>query len=108
MESLSGSFSLVDEFNEYFFDLEKDFYDYLNEIKYDYEKCSLCSALINYRRNKANELKSKEYMVFTNDTLIAIVENKPKTKEELLNTYGFSNKRYCKFGNDIIKIVLNN
>lgn len=58
-----------------------------------------------YRQNKALELNLPAYCIFNNKSLDEILNNLPKTEEEMYNIIGFGKKRVEKYGNDIIEIV---
>lgn len=62
-------------------------------------------AFKEYRQNKALELNLPVYCIFDNKSLDDILNNLPKTEEEMYNIIGFGRKRVEKYGNDIIEIV---
>lgn len=61
--------------------------------------------LMDFRSKRANELNAKPYYIYTNKTLDAIVEMKPKTMDELLKVEGIGVKKANEFGEEILKLV---
>ncbi|WP_241773331.1 HRDC domain-containing protein [Bacillus sp. LL01] len=62
------------------------------------------SLLTEYRRTRAQELNVKPYYIYTNKTLDAILEKKPKTIKTLLEIEGIGTKKAEEFGEGIISI----
>ncbi|CUU48413.1 HRDC domain-containing protein [Clostridium beijerinckii] len=61
-----------------------------------------------YRNEKAKEEgynALKYHYVFSGSTINNLVENKPKTTEQLLNIKGLGEVKINKYGNDILKII---
>lgn len=52
---------------------------------------NLYNHLKEYRLQKSREENIKAYMVFTNEMLDALIEIRPKSRNELLNIKGFGN-----------------
>ncbi|MFT8352303.1 HRDC domain-containing protein [Clostridium saccharoperbutylacetonicum] len=53
----------------------------------------------------SKEENLKPFMVFTNQELDLIVENKPKNDGELMKIRGFGIKKVEKYGEAILKII---
>ena len=66
---------------------------------------ALIAELKKYRLDKSKELDFKPYMIFSNDTMMDIVSNKPISKVELIAVKGFGDKKAEMYGQDIIEIV---
>ncbi|WP_394234132.1 HRDC domain-containing protein [Niallia oryzisoli] len=66
---------------------------------------NLYNDLKNYRLQKSREEDIKAYMVFTNEMLDALIENRPKSRDELLKIKGLGNKKIEKYGEDILSII---
>lgn len=60
-----------------------------------------------YRLKTSREEGFKPYMVFNNEELNSLIENKPKNKDELLKIKGFGPKKVEKYGEAIITILNN-
>lgn len=60
-----------------------------------------------WRRDKANKEGIKPYIIFSDSTLIEIVNRLPKNKEELFEVRGVGEKKVQKYGDDIIKLINN-
>lgn len=58
-----------------------------------------------YRMKISKEDCLKPYMVFTNEELNSLIENKPKNKEELFKVKGFGPKKVEKYGECILEII---
>lgn len=65
----------------------------------------LKKSLMEFRSKRARELNAKPYYIFTNKTLDAIVEIKPKTLDELLKVEGIGAKKADEFGEEILRLV---
>lgn len=65
----------------------------------------LFEALKIWRKNKAYEEKIKPYIIFSDTSLIAISNSKPKTLDELLEIRGVGTKKIESYGNDILEII---
>ncbi|MDE6272157.1 MAG: AAA family ATPase [Muribaculaceae bacterium] len=73
----------------------------------DIENPDLYRRLAEWRRDKAEELNIKPYMIFSNKTLIDISNTLPENLYAMLNIYGISNAKNQKFGRDVIDIIEN-
>lgn len=61
-----------------------------------------------YRYNKAKEEKIQPYMIFSNEVLEQIIENNPKSKEELLKIKGIGKIKVDKYGDEILEVISKN
>ncbi len=90
----------------------KNFIETIKEIKEekpknkDLELDDLYQRLKTWRKAKAEEEKLPAFWIFTNTTLEEIVKKHPKTKEDLLKVKGFGQKKFEKYGQAILEIVL--
>lgn len=73
------------------------------EICVDYR-----GLLKSYRLEKSKELNIKAYMIYSNEQLELLLEEKPLSIEMLLKVKGFGPKKAELFGEDIISIFKNN
>lgn len=69
---------------------------------------TLKAALMEFRTNRAKELESKPFYIFTNKMLDSLLEKKPLTTDQLLEIDGFGPKKVEAFGEDIIAIISRN
>lgn len=60
-----------------------------------------------WRKNKANSQGIKPYIIFSDTTLMELANKNPKTKDELLSVRGMGEKKYERYGEDILKIMNN-
>ncbi|MGM0838022.1 MAG: HRDC domain-containing protein [Bacillota bacterium] len=65
----------------------------------------LRSLLMEYRKTRAQELDVKPYYIYTNKTLEAILERKPRTIKALLEIEGIGPKKAGEFWEGIIAII---
>lgn len=65
----------------------------------------LYKLLKEYRSKVSKEENIKPFMVFTNQELDLIVENKPKSNSELLKIRGVGPKKVEKYGESILQII---
>ena len=63
------------------------------------------SLLKEYRLRISKEEGIKAFMVFSNQELDSLVQNKPKNKRELLQVKGFGEKKVEKYGEAILSIL---
>ena len=66
---------------------------------------TLKENLIQWRREKAKELKLSAFIILTNRTLLTISDAAPLSAEELLAIRGVGNILYERYGEDILRIV---
>ena len=71
----------------------------------DVKDQELFEALREWRYAKCKEQEINAYRIITQKTLIQIVNNKPKTEEELLKLHGIGEAKLKEFGNEILEIV---
>lgn len=81
-----------------------------NKVNDDYEfssleVSSLEEELKEFRRVKSIEENIKPYIIYTNQQLQELVDNKPTNKEELLQMNGFGEVKVEKYGDAIIEII---
>ncbi len=69
------------------------------------EEQKLFTLLRSFRLKISEKEKVPAFRVFHDTELKNIARQRPKTKEELLNIKGIANKKYEKYGVDILKIV---
>jgi len=65
----------------------------------------LFNKLKSWRRERAIKEGIRPYIIFSDATLIEIVNRIPKSKEELFDIRGVGEKKVLKYGEDIIKII---
>lgn len=58
-----------------------------------------------WRRNKASKEGIKPYIIFSDSSLIEIVNNLPKNEEELIQIRGVGEKKVFKYGKEILQII---
>ncbi len=63
-------------------------------------------ALRSERAAKAREMRMPPYTIFADKTIYDLIAKKPKTKEELLGVYGIGQAKAEKYGEMILKILL--
>ena len=66
----------------------------------------LVTVLKDYRRNKSTELGVPPYRIYSNNVLNEIASTRPCTQEMLLSIKGFGKKTYENYGEDILRICL--
>ena len=65
----------------------------------------LFDILKKWRRDKAHIENIKPYIIFSDSTLIEIVNKRPKTKEELLELRGVGEKKVDKYSTELFNIL---
>jgi ATP-dependent DNA helicase RecQ len=65
----------------------------------------LFEALKKWRKEKAYKERIKPYIIFSDTSLIAISNSKPKTLEELLEIRGVGTKKIEAYGNELLNIL---
>lgn len=68
----------------------------------------LFEALKKWRKEKAYKEKIKPYIIFSDTSLIAISNSKPKTLAELLEIRGVGAKKIEAYGNELLSIIATN
>lgn len=71
----------------------------------DVKDNELFEALREWRYAKCKEQEISAFRIITQKTLIQIVNNKPKTEEELLKLHGIGEAKLKEYGNEILEIV---
>uniref|UniRef100_A0A6C0CEJ1 HRDC domain-containing protein n=1 Tax=viral metagenome TaxID=1070528 RepID=A0A6C0CEJ1_9ZZZZ len=66
----------------------------------------LVTVLKDYRRNKSTELGVPPYRIYSNNVLNEIACKRPGTQAALLSIKGFGKKTYENYGEDILRICL--
>lgn len=66
----------------------------------------LFEALKKWRKEKAYKERIKPYIIFSDTSLIAISNSKPKTSEELLEIRGVGTKKIEAYGNELLNIII--
>ena len=62
----------------------------------------------NWRRERAYNDGIKPYIIFSDATLIEIVNKLPKSKEELIDIRGVGEKKVQKYGDEILQLISKN
>ena len=65
----------------------------------------LAQRLRVWRQQKSLDEKVELYMIMQNVTLEEIAEKKPKTKAEFIDIKGFGEKKYSKYGLEILSLI---
>lgn len=68
----------------------------------------LFEELKKWRKEKAYKERIRPYIIFSDSSLIEIVNNMPKTKEELLEIRGVGTKKIEAYGDNILEIIKKN
>ena len=76
------------------------------ETPKDLELNDLYQKLKTWRKAQAEEEKLPAFCIFSNQVLEGIVKKRPQIKEELLNIKGFGEKKFEKYGKQILGIIL--
>ena len=76
------------------------------ETPKDLELDDLYQKLKTWRKAQAEEEKLPAFCIFSNQVLEGIVKKRPQIKEELLNIKGFDEKKFEKYGKQILEIIL--
>ena len=76
------------------------------ETPKDLELDDLYQKLKMWRKAQAEEEKLPAFCIFSNQVLENIVKKRPQIKEELLNIKGFGEKKFEKYGKQILEIIL--
>lgn len=84
---------------------DDDFAKEMVAVQQELNNSDIYEELKKYRLEVSKQNNLKAYMVFTNEMLDALVELKPRTKEELLQIKGFGEKKVEMFGEKILEII---
>lgn len=76
------------------------------ETPKDLELDDLYQKLKTWRKAQAEEEKLPAFCIFSNQVLESIVKKRPQIKEELINIKGFGEKKFEKYGKQILEIIL--
>ena len=76
------------------------------ETPKDLELDDLYQKLKTWRKAQAEEEKLPAFCIFSNQVLESIVKKRPQIKKELLNIKGFGEKKFEKYGKQILEIIL--
>lgn len=76
------------------------------ETPKDLELDDLYQKLKTWRKAQAEEEKLPAFCIFSNQVLEGIVKKRPQIKEELINIKGFGEKKFEKYGKQILEIIL--
>ena len=104
--------SLLEEFNTYsnnkvITDVKKEVNNIV-AIDNSNIKEEIIKKLKEYRLKKSKEEGYKPYFIFNDKQMMFLIDKMPKTKEELKEISGFGEVKVNKYGEDIIKIFLEN
>lgn len=69
------------------------------------KKSDLYKQLKRLRIEIAKKQNKFAYMIFTDASLLELCKKKPKNKDELIQCYGFSEKKAYDFGEEIIQLI---
>ncbi|MDB1948959.1 DNA helicase RecQ [Clostridium tertium] len=75
------------------------------DIEEKIENKDLFNKLKLWRKEKANILGIKPYIIFSDSTLIGLANKVPKDKEELLRIRGMGEKKFEKYGDEVLNII---
>lgn len=73
--------------------------------KISINKEELIKKLKDFRLEMSRAEKIKPYFIYNDKQMMNLIENMPKTKEELKNIYGFGEVKINKYGDNILKII---
>ncbi|WP_291653355.1 DNA helicase RecQ [Clostridium sp.] len=76
------------------------------DIEEKIENKDLFNKLKFWRKEKANILGIKPYIIFSDSTLIELANKAPKDKEELLSIRGMGEKKFEKYGDEVLNIIM--
>ena len=79
------------------------------KLSEDMEEKILNKELFNklrlWRKDKANAQGIKPYIIFSDSTLMELANKSPQTKDELLSIRGMGEKKYEKYGEEILELI---
>ena len=78
------------------------------DIEEKIENRELFNKLRIWRKEKANSLRIKPYIIFSDSTLIELANKLPKNKEELLDIRGIGEKKFENYGEEVLGIINTN
>ena len=80
-------------------------YDPDIDAEYDEATEKLLKVLKAWRKMKYEELHLPAFMIMHQKVLVQIAEEKPSTKEELMQINGFGKRKWEKYGKEILDII---
>ena len=86
-------------------DYSEKYKTFLEDEKEIFSDTNLISNLKTYRFNKAKEEKVKPYFIFTDKSMMDLIDKMPKTISELRNVSGFGDVKCQKYGLEIIEVL---
>ena len=75
------------------------------DAEYDEATEKLLKVLKAWRKMKYEELHLPAFMIMHQKVLVQIAEEKPSTKEELMQISGFGKRKWDKYGQEILDII---
>ena len=75
------------------------------DTEYDEATEKLLKVLKAWRKMKYEELHLPAFMIMHQKVLVQIAEEKPSTKEELMQISGFGKRKWDKYGQEILDII---
>ena len=101
-----GTYSML-QLNEKSYSILKSKQRVMLKLSYENEEKVINSDLFNklriWRRDTAIKEGVKPYIIFSDATLIELCNKLPKTEEELLEIRGMGEKKFNKYGEDLLK-----
>lgn len=103
-----GTYSML-QLNEKSYSILKSKQKVMLKLSYENEEKVINSDLFNklriWRRDAAIKEGVKPYIIFSDATLIELCNKLPKTEEELLEIRGMGEKKFKKYGEEILKML---
>ena len=103
-----GTYSML-QLNEKSYSILKSKQKVMLKLSYENEEKVINSDLFNklriWRRDTAIKEGVKPYIIFSDATLIELCNKLPKTEEELLEIRGMGEKKFKKYGEEILKML---
>ena len=79
-----------------------------NDIEEKIINKELFEKLRRWRREKAVLQGIKPYIIFSDSTIMELANKEPKTKEEIMSIRGVGEKKFERYGEEIIELIKNN
>lgn len=103
-----GTYSML-QLNEKSYSILKSKQKVILKLSYQNEEKIINTDLFNklriWRRDTAIKEGVKPYIIFSDATLIELCNKLPKTEEELLEVRGMGEKKFNKYGEELLKIL---